>query len=161
MKPQSTQEEFDGWTQEQKDRYYELLNLSSFELVGECHKKFGFPVSDNSSQLPSTEILLFRLRFIHEEVGELIKAIEQRDTVEIADALADIKYVVEGTAHFCNFPFDEIYAEVHRSNMLKEKATKENPSKRGMGQYDLIKPVFWTKPDIAGVLAKHQPEVED
>ena len=135
--------------------------MTDFEIVGECHKKFGFPVSDNTSRLPSTEMLLFRLRFLHEEMGELIKAIEQRDVVEIADALADIVYVAHGTGHFCNLPMDAIFAEVHRSNIMKERATEKNPSKRGRGDFDLIKPVFWTKPDIASVIVKYQPEVED
>jgi NTP pyrophosphatase (non-canonical NTP hydrolase) len=130
--------------------------MTNFETVGECHKKFGFNVSDSTSDLPSTEMLLFRLRFLHEEMGELIKGIEQRDVVEINDALADIVYVALGTAHYCNSPFDEIFAEVHRSNMQKEKATRENPSKRGLGNNDLIKPIWWTKPDIAGIIAKNQ-----
>lgn len=134
---------------------------ADFDVVGECHQKFGFTVSDNSSTLPSTEMLLFRLRFLHEELGELIKAIGDRDAVEIADALGDIVYVAHGTAHYCNLPFKEIFTEIHRSNMQKERATKDIPSKRGRGDNDLVKPIWWTKPDIAGVIAKHQPEGVD
>jgi predicted HAD superfamily Cof-like phosphohydrolase len=133
-----------------------MTEKTDFEKVGECHAKFKFPVSNNTSDLPSTEMLLFRLRFLHEELGELIKAIGDRDVVEIADALGDIIYVSHGTAHYCNLPMQEIFDEIHRSNMQKELATTENPSKRGRGNHDLIKPVFWTKPDIAGVIAKNQ-----
>ena len=135
--------------------------MSDFQLVGEMHKKFGFNVSDSSSKLPTTEMLVFRLRFLHEELGELIKAIGDRDTVEIADALADIVYVAYGTAHYCKLPMDEIFAEVHRSNMQKELATKEHPSKRGQGDNDLVKPLWWTKPDISGVIAKHNEGTDD
>jgi len=135
--------------------------MTNFEKVGELHEKFSFHVSDNSGNLPSTEVLLFRLRFLHEELGELIKAISDRDTVEIADALVDITYVAMGTAHFCNLPWEDLFNEVHRSNIQKEKATKEHPSKRGFGDNDLIKPLWWTKPDIAGILVKYQKGTSD
>ena len=130
--------------------------MTNFEKVGECHEKFGFTVSDNSSQLPSTELLLFRLRFLHEEIGELMKAIGDRDVVEVADALIDLTYVAMGTAHYCNLPWEQLFSEVHRSNMQKERATKDTPSKRGRGDNDLVKPIWWTKPDIAGVIQRCQ-----
>ena len=80
---------YEGWTQEQIDKHKELLQETDFEKVGEFHDKFKFPVSNESCELPSTEVLLFRLQFLQEEVMELTQAIRFRDPVQIADALAD------------------------------------------------------------------------
>ncbi len=133
---------------------------SAFQLVGEFHKKFNFSTSDNSGDLPSTDLLLFRLQFLQEELMELTQAIRKRDTVELADALADIIYVALGTAHYCKLPFDQVFDEVHRSNMNKERALSEKQSKRGHLQ-DVVKPVFWQPPDIAGVIERNKPEAVD
>lgn len=66
--------------------------------VAEFHVAFNLPVR----QVPSTEIdpALARLRIalLGEEAGEFVAASEKGDLVGIADALADIVYVVYGTA---------------------------------------------------------------
>ena len=56
------------------------------------------------------------------------EAIEANDLVEVADALADIQYVLSGAV--CEFGmatvFKDIFEEVHRSNMSKMcKSTEE------------------------------------
>ena len=49
------------------------------------------------------------------------EAIEQNDLVEVADALADLQYVLLGTAHEFGMGacFAALFDEVHRSNMTK------------------------------------------
>jgi predicted HAD superfamily Cof-like phosphohydrolase len=64
---------------------------------------------------------LSRIRYILEEVGELVQAIHEEDLVEIADALGDLLYVVFGCAIAYGIPIDTIFNEVHRSNMTKVK----------------------------------------
>lgn len=48
--------------------------------------------------LPPPNVGLLRLRLIGEELGELCAAVHARDWIEVADALADLEYVVAGTA---------------------------------------------------------------
>ena len=56
-----------------------------------------------------------------EEVAELAAAIKQNDIVEIADALADIQYVLAGAVHEFGLgsSFANLFDEVQRSNMSK------------------------------------------
>lgn len=93
-----------------------------------------------------------RLRLIREELGELLDAMDAEDPVEIADALADLTYVVVGTAVTYGIPFDEVFAEVHRSNMTKVDPTL-GPlfDEHGKG----LKPPSWSPPELYGILVAH------
>jgi predicted HAD superfamily Cof-like phosphohydrolase len=84
----------------------------------EFHRKFGHAVSD-SPYIPSQRIMNLRIRLIDEEASETIEALQDNDLAEIADGLADLLYVVFGTAVSYGIPIDEIFNEVHRSNMTK------------------------------------------
>ena len=68
---------------------------------------------------PPNRVKVLRLRLMMEELGELSVAIHEENLVHIADALADLLYVVFGTAAAYGIPMDEIFQEVHRSNMTK------------------------------------------
>ena len=70
---------------------------------------------------PSAETMELRVDLIEEEVGELNEAIfdASGDLVEVADALADILYVVYGAGHAFGIDLDKCFDEVHRSNMSK------------------------------------------
>jgi len=54
-------------------------------------------------------------------------AIAANDLVEVADALADIQYVLSGTVHEFGLGnrFKDLFDEVHRSNMSKACETQE------------------------------------
>ncbi len=90
-----------------------------------------------------------RLKLIREEVRELRDALAEGDRVAVADALADIAYVVVGSAVTWGIPLAEVFAEVHRSNM-----TKRGGEKRGDGK--ILKPAWYEPPDIAGVLKREK-----
>ena len=60
-----------------------------------------------------------RISLIEEELDELKQAIEDEDVVDIADALTDLLYVVNGSGHSFGLDLDECFAEVHYSNMSK------------------------------------------
>jgi predicted HAD superfamily Cof-like phosphohydrolase len=87
--------------------------------VAEFHKAFNLP----AQKLPTAEIdgYLAKLRVVllEEEVSEFVTASEKVDLVGIADALADIVYVVYGTALTYGIDLDAVLYEVHRSNMSK------------------------------------------
>jgi predicted HAD superfamily Cof-like phosphohydrolase len=73
------------------------------------------------------------------------------DLAKVADGLADLKYVTEGTAVTWGIPLDAVFAEVHRSNMTKRGGTKDAHGKLG-------KPLTYEPPDIAGVLERAKRE---
>jgi predicted HAD superfamily Cof-like phosphohydrolase len=117
--------------------------------VAEFHAAFSLPMR----QLPSAEIdhALARLRvaLLEEEVGEFVAASEQRDLVGIADALADIVYVVYGTALTYGIDLDAVLREVHRSNMSK-LGRDGKPLIREDGK--VLKSERYFPPEIASVL---------
>ena len=69
------------------------------------------------------------------------------DMTLLADALADLDYVVEGTRLEFGINGDPIAVEVHRSNMAKAGGPIAPNGKR-------LKPPGWTPPDIEGELKK-------
>ena len=94
--------------------------------VAEFHDTFKCPVN-GAPVIPSRERCELRVNLIQEEVDELKKAIEENDLVEVADALADIQYVLSGTVLEFGLggSFGELFNEVHRSNMSKACTTQE------------------------------------
>ena len=89
-------------------------------MVEEFHKTFNAPVLE-TPQIPSKERCDLRISLISEELNELKQAIEDNDLVEIADALADIQYVLCGAILEFGLKdkFNTLFDEVQRSNMSK------------------------------------------
>ena len=94
--------------------------------VGAFHRLFGVPVQANPC-VPDEKRCELRVSLLQEELNELSEAIKQNDLVEIADALADLQYVLSGTVHEFGMGsrFAMLFDEVHRSNMSKACATRE------------------------------------
>jgi len=76
---------------------------------------------------------LYRAHLMLEELGETIRALGTLDEEELADGLADLIYVVVGTAESFGIPLGHVVAEVHRSNMTKRKRVKQDPRMRDKG----------------------------
>lgn len=120
-------------------------------LVSEFHRKYGYPHENNPDFTP--QMRMFRLQLISEEFAELVRAIKDGNTIEIADALGDLEYVVNGTAVTFALPLTEIVEEIHRSNMTKIP-DRDNADKP-------IKGPGFSPPDIYKVLYKStNPEEE-
>ena len=71
------------------------------------------------SEFPDEKIVKLRIDLIKEELDELKEAIENKDIVEVADALTDILYVTYGAGHAFGLDLDKCFEEVQRSNMSK------------------------------------------
>jgi predicted HAD superfamily Cof-like phosphohydrolase len=99
-------------------------------------------------ELPDVSERTLRMKLITEEFNELCDAEEANDLVEIADALADIIYIVCGTAVSYGIPLDDIFEEVHASNMAKLVDGKV--IRRADGK--IQKPEGWEPPDIERIL---------
>lgn len=69
--------------------------------------------------LPSLEVQVLRVNLIGEELGELCKAFDQSNLVEVYDAILDLLVVTIGAAVACGLEIEPGWQEVHRSNMSK------------------------------------------
>lgn len=90
------------------------------EKVLEFHR--GYEVDYHfSPMIPDKKRADLRISLIEEEVKETIKAIKDGDLTEIADGICDSIYVLLGTAweYGLGPKMNELFAEVHRSNMSK------------------------------------------
>lgn len=89
-------------------------------MVSEFHKLFDAPILD-TPQIPDSKRAKLRVSLIQEELNELQEAIDNNDLTEVADALADIQYVLSGAILEFGLAdrFADIFAEVQRSNMSK------------------------------------------
>jgi predicted HAD superfamily Cof-like phosphohydrolase len=91
-----------------------------------------------------------RCDLILEETIEAIQAIREGSREEVAKELADVLYVVYGTADLLDIPLATVFEEVHLSNMSKLGKDGE-PVYREDGK--VMKPPGWTPPSIAPILA--------
>ena len=104
-------------------------------MVEEFHRKFDIAVSDRPS-LPEEATRQLRVRLIQEEFEEL----------QVAKELADLLYVVYGTAVSYGLDMDPVFREVHRSNL-----SKVGGYKRADGKW--VKPPTYSPAQVEPLLA--------
>jgi predicted HAD superfamily Cof-like phosphohydrolase len=121
---------------------------SNFEKVQQFHRAADVENPDYP-QLPTYERQMLREKLIEEEFWELKEAFSEGDVVAYADAVADLLYVVYGTADEAGIDVDAVFAEVHRSNMSKVGADGK-VLKRADGK--ILKPDTYSPPDVESVL---------
>ncbi len=92
--------------------------MSNFSNVGTFMKTFGQEVKTKPS-FSSDKINKLRIDLIKEELNELTEAMNNRDLVEVADALTDLLYVTYGAGHAFGIDLDKCFEEVQNSNMSK------------------------------------------
>ena len=92
--------------------------MSNFRKVGTFMKIFGQEVKTKQS-LSTEKINKLRIDLIKEELGELTEAMNNKDLLEVADALTDILYVTYGAGHAFGIDLDKCFEEVQNSNMSK------------------------------------------
>ena len=92
--------------------------MSNFSQVGVFMKTFGQEVKDKPS-FSTDKINKLRLDLIKEELTELTEAMNNKDLLEVADALTDILYVTYGAGHAFGIDLDKCFEEVQNSNMSK------------------------------------------
>lgn len=122
--------------------------MMASEMVREFHQTYGVRIQLQPA-LPHEVRRDLRWDLLREEFEELRQAETANDLVAVADALADMLYIIHGTALEYGIPLDAVVAEVHRSNMSKLGADGK-PILREDGK--VLKGPGYFKPDIAGVL---------
>lgn len=117
------------------------------------HEVFqAYMESTPTAKVPA-EISQGRIQMFLEELEEYRAAVNNHDIVEIADALTDMLYVLLGTfiTHGLQDIAEELFAEVHRSNMSKlDKQGK--PIFRQDGK--VLKSDQFSDPDLCSIIAK-------
>lgn len=108
-------------------------------MVRDFHLKYDSPAPESPVMI-SPKDCLRRARLIFSEAAEFIEAADQKDFVEMVDALADILVVTYGTAVEMGVDLEPVFREVHRSNMSK------NGGKDAGGK--ILKGDAFTPPDI-------------
>jgi predicted HAD superfamily Cof-like phosphohydrolase len=96
-----------------------------------------------------------RVQMMLEELREYAEAVYFGDVEKQADSLVDLEYFAHGTAVTSGFPQDEIFDEVHRANMEKERVVNAEESFR-LNKLDVKKPEGWQPPDVAGILDRRR-----
>ena len=92
--------------------------MTNFNKVGTFMKTFGQEVKSKPS-FSTDKINKLRLDLIKEEMDELKEAMDNKDLLEVADALTDILYVTYGAGHAFGINLDKCFEEVQNSNMSK------------------------------------------
>lgn len=142
-------------------------------LVRRFHHVYGLPVQTDGANL-ERESLDMRMSLIAEEFSELVGAVYgqaaraelessylravaaddgARDTVEAADALADLIYVIYGMALETGIDLAAVLAEVQRSNMSKLGADGK-PVYREDGK--VLKGPDYFPPNVEAVLRRRR-----
>lgn len=146
---------------------------TNFELAKEFHKAFNkVPDPEVPTEQPDN-IRMLRHKLIEEEFNEVTQELQMEiwddfeyidiknhpkydkgfDINRLAKELSDLLYVVYGTAAAYGIPIDDVYREVHRSNMSK-LGDDGKPEYREDGK--ILKSKNYQPPDIEAVLRKCQ-----
>ena len=118
-----------------------MTEKTDFEKVREFHEAFKQPQVVGPPSLSAIEDRIsLRMNLIAEEFEELLEAVygkasaqifsqiwpqiessdeKSRDIIETADALGDLKVVINGFGVEANIDLDKIVSEIHDSNMSK------------------------------------------
>ena len=92
--------------------------MSNFNKVKTFMETFGQEVKTKPS-FSTDKINSLRYDLIKEELKELKEAMENKDLLEVSDALTDILYVTYGAGHAFGIDLDKCFQEVQNSNMSK------------------------------------------
>jgi predicted HAD superfamily Cof-like phosphohydrolase len=119
--------------------------MTNFNKVGIFMKTFGQEVKSKPS-FSTEKINKLRLDLIKEELDELKEAMDNKDLLEVADALTDILYVTYGAGHAFGINLDKCFDEVQNSNMSKLDETGK-PIYNEAGK--VMKGPKYFKPDLS------------
>ena len=114
--------------------------------IWEFQEKFGQILNINPRHLTKRK-LYERIECMHEELVEFWEAAEIQDLAGQADALIDLVYFAIGTANMLGLPWQELWNDVQRANMAKERGV----GKRGH-LVDCVKPDGWKGPVTMEIL---------
>ena len=92
--------------------------MTNFEKVRLFMQTYGQEVKDKAG-FSDAKTNKLRIDLIKEELEELTEAMQDKNLLEVADALTDILYVTYGAGHAFGIDLDKCFEEVQNSNMSK------------------------------------------
>lgn len=97
-----------------------MEKLNVLNQVAAFHRTFHHPI-ELQPVIPAEDRCRLRVALLAEELKELQEAIENKDIIEVADALCDLQYVLTGAVleFGLGLTFKDLFDEVQRSNMSK------------------------------------------
>ena len=122
--------------------------MTNFQKVKTFMEMFGQEVKSKAS-FGSNKINQLRYNLIKEELDELKQAIDNKDLLEVADALTDILYVTYGAGHAFGINLDQCFDEVQNSNMSK---LDDNGKPIYNDAWKVMKGPKYFKPDLSKFL---------
>ena len=133
--------------------------IEKINKVKEFHDVFKLDYNETPTANVDKRIVELRHRLMQEENDEYLEACENNDLTLIADALGDKMYILFGTiiAHGLQYKIEEIFNEIHRSNMSKLDENGQ-PIYREDGK--ILKSKNYFRPDIKQFLANETAEVK-
>ncbi len=114
------------------------------KMVQNFHKQFDIQITQSPS-VPDEATQTLRNRLIQEEFEEFQEAMHNKDLPNMAKELADLLYVVYGTAVSLGIDMEPVFQEVHRSNMSKVGGHKREDGK-------WVKPPTYSPADIQPII---------
>lgn len=114
-------------------------------MVEEFHKKFDIFVQASPTEV-SEDTKRLRIRLIQEEFDELKESMVDGNLAALAKEMADLLYVVYGTAVSYGIDMEPVFREVHRSNLSKVGGYKREDGK-------WVKPPTYSPAKIEPLLA--------
>ena len=126
---------------------------NELNAVAEFHNAFGIESAKTPVASIPEQTVLLRYNLMKEENEEYLKAAQNKDLIEVADALGDMLYILCGTilSHGMQHKINEVFNEIQRSNMSKLGANGK-PIYREDGK--VLKGPNYFKPNIASILQK-------
>ena len=118
-------------------------------MVQEFHEQFDIHISTTPS-VPDEATQFLRNRLIQEEFEEFQEAMQSEDLSAMAKELADLLYVVYGTAVSLGIDMEPVFKEVHRSNMSKVGGYKREDGK-------WVKPPTYSPANLEPILKAQLP----
>lgn len=135
---------------------------SFFQMEMEFADACEIPKGEVSGRV-NVEAAALAFKLVLEEASELEDALDKHlanpsleNLVEVADGIGDSIYVLCQLARSLGIPLDEVYGEIHRSNMAKV-GSDGTVKRRADGK--ILKPEGWTAPNLWEVL-KRQSDSE-
>ena len=92
--------------------------MTNFEKVRLFMETYGQEVKDKAG-FSDVKTNKLRIDLIKEELEELTEAMQDKNLLDVADALTDILYVTYGAGHAFGIDLDKCFEEVQNSNMSK------------------------------------------
>ena len=115
------------------------------------HEAFGVKISNKPTLKLSKHTLKLRHSLMQEENNEYLKAVEEKNLIEVADALGDMLYILCGTilTHGFQNIIEDIFDEIQSSNMSK-LGDDGKPIYRNDGK--VLKGPNYKKPNIKKII---------